>query len=51
VVASEADRAALFIEHAEREELRLESVGPAAGGSIADEMTESFPWPVISLDV
>lgn len=51
VAASEADRAALFMEHAEREELRLESVGPAVGGSLADEMTESFPWPVISLDV
>lgn len=51
VVASEADRAALFIEHAEREELRLEAVGPAVGGLLADEMTESFPWPVISLDV
>jgi hypothetical protein len=51
VVASEADRAALFMEHAEREELRLEALGPAVGGSLADEMAESFPWPVISLDV
>jgi len=40
----------LFIEHAEREELRLEALGPAVGGSLADEMAESFPWPVVSLD-
>ena len=51
VVASEADRAALFMEHAEREELRLESLGPAVGGLLSDELAESFPWPVISLDV
>lgn len=51
VVASEADRTALFTEHAEREELRLEALGPAVGGSLADELAESFPWPVISLDV
>lgn len=51
VVASEVDRAALFMEHAEREELRLEALGPAVGGSLADEMAESFPWPVLSLDV
>jgi hypothetical protein len=51
VVASEADRTALFIEHAEREELRLEALGPAVGGSLSDEMAESFPWPVLSLDV
>lgn len=51
VVASEADRAALFMEHAEREELRLEALGPAVGGLLSDELAESFPWPVISLDV
>jgi hypothetical protein len=51
VVASEADRAALFTEHAEHEELRLEGLGPAVGGSLADQFAESFPWPVISLDV
>ena len=51
VVASEADRTALFTEHAEREELRLEALGPAVGGSLADEQAESFPWPVLSLDV
>ena len=50
VVPSEADRAALFMEYAEREELRLEALGPAVGGSLSDEMAESFPWPVISLD-
>jgi len=51
VVASEADRAALFHEHAEREEIRLEAIGPATGGSLADQLLESFPWPVVSLDV
>ena len=51
VVASEADRTRLFTEHAEREELRLEALGPAVGGSLADELAESFPWPVVSLDV
>lgn len=51
VVASEADRATLFTEHAEREEVRLEAVGSAVGGSLADQFAESFPWPVISLDV
>jgi hypothetical protein len=50
VVASEADRAALFTEHAEREEVRLEALGSAVGGSLADQFAESFPWPVISLD-
>lgn len=51
VVASEADRTTLFTEHSEREELRLEALGPAVGGSLADELAESYPWPVISLDV
>lgn len=51
VVASEEDRTRLFIEHAEREELRLEALGPAVGGSLSDELAESFPWPVVSLDV
>ena len=51
VVASEADRAALFTEHAEHEELRLEALGPAVGGTLADQFAESFLWPVISLDV
>jgi hypothetical protein len=50
VVPSEADRAALFMEHAEREELRLEVLGSAVGGSLSDQFAESFPWPVISLD-
>ena len=51
VVASEEDRAALFTELAEREELRLEALGSAVGGSLSDQFMESFPWPVISLDV
>lgn len=51
VVASEANRTALFTEHDEQEELRLEALGSAVGGSLADQFVESFPWPVISLDV
>ena len=51
VVASEADRVALLTEHAEREEMRLEVLAPTVGGSLADLFSESFPWPVISLDV
>lgn len=51
VVASEADRAALLHEYAEREELRMEALVSAAGASLADQFAESFPWPVISLDV
>lgn len=51
VVASEHDRVALLNEHAEREEMRMEVLAPAIGGSLADLFSESFPWPVISLDV
>lgn len=51
VVASEEDRAALLNEHAEREELRLEGLVSAVGRSLAGQFAESFPWPVISLDV
>jgi len=51
VVASEADRIALLTEHAEREEMRLEVMAPTVDGSLADLFSESFPWPVISLDV
>lgn len=51
VVASEQDRIALLNEHAEREEMRMEVLAPAIGGSLADLFSESFPWPVISLDV
>ena len=51
VVASEADRAALLHEHEEQEEERLEALVSAPGASLADQFAESFPWPVISLDV
>jgi hypothetical protein len=51
VVASEQDRIALLTEHAEREEMRLEVMAPTVDGSLADLFSESFPWPVISLDV
>lgn len=51
VVASEADRVALLNEHSEREEMRLEVLAPSLDGSLADLFSESFPWPVIALDV
>jgi hypothetical protein len=51
VVASEEDRATLFTAHAEQEELRLEGLVSAVGRSLAGQFAESFPWPVISLDV
>jgi len=51
VVASEADRAVLLHEYEEHEELRMEALVSADHASLADQFAESFPWPVISLDV
>jgi hypothetical protein len=51
VVASESDRVTLLTEHAQQEELRLEELAPEVGSSLAGQFSESFPWPVLSLDV